>query len=84
MIGNKSGNASTVNTVNVIALSVNTSAANHLVAGIFGLNKNKTFTPPAGKTEEWDALTLANAMEVADYVQAGTGATPKPSALAAP
>src|SRR6266508_4078199 len=79
-----SGNPSSSNSANVTALSVNTSAANHVVAGFFGINRGATFTPPGGMTEEWDTQTTGGgsvASEAADYT-APAGATGNKTAVA--
>ncbi|TMK79966.1 MAG: hypothetical protein E6G45_02105 [Actinobacteria bacterium] len=70
-----SGNPSSANSSNVTALSVNTTAANHLVVGFFGLNSNKTFTPPGGMTERWDTMSSVSSTEAADYTQVASGPT---------
>src|SRR5206468_12162343 len=77
-----SGNPSAANSANVVALSVNTSAVNHMVVGFFGLNSNRTFTPPGGMTERWDTMSSSTSTEAADYTQAGAGATGNKTATA--
>jgi large repetitive protein len=68
----------TGNSASVVAPSVTTTAANHMVAGLFGSDTGTTFTPPGGSTERYDVRNLNAAgptSEGADFVQATAGAT---------
>jgi hypothetical protein len=81
-IDQSSGNTSTSNSANVVALSITTTGANYMVAGFFSLNKTATFTPPAGMNEEWDTTTTGTAFEAADYTAAAAGPTGNKTAVA--
>jgi len=70
-----SGNPSSANSSTVTALSVTTTAANHLVVGFFGFNAARTFTPTAGMTERWDTMSSTTSTEAADYTQVAAGPT---------
>jgi len=62
----------------ITAPSITTTVANTMVVGVFGLDKNATFSPPAGMAERWDVDALGTAdqgSEAADVAKATAGAT---------
>ena len=71
----------------VTAPSVTTTAANSMLVGFFGMNGQRTITPPAGMAEHFDQA-LANppgekvTSEAADSLQAATGASGSKTATA--
>ncbi len=72
-----SGQANATST-SVTAPSVTTTVANAMIVGIFGLDNDASFTPPAGMTERWDVDVQGvndEGSEGADVVKATAGAT---------
>ncbi len=74
-IDTSSGRVSTANSSSVVAPSVTPAAPNHRIVGFFGLNDDRTWTPPAGMTERWDTMSGASSSEAADMTQATATAT---------
>ncbi len=81
-----SSNVNVSSSSSATALSVTTTATNHRLVGFYGISDDRTWSPPAGMTERWDARSGGGASsiasEAADVTQAAAAASGNKTATA--